>query len=353
MTEEEARRLVMEGVGKLVEYKLVARTWGNISARIDAEWMVITPSGRDYASLKATDLVKVRIRDLHWDGDIKPSSESGIHADCYALRPDVGYVVHTHQLWATAITLGGAEVAGSQPVPYAPSASQALRKRVRTSVTKNGQCTAFQLARHGMLFLARDMEDAFRQALETEETCKEEFSRRVDLSGSAPKALGSSVRRGDHFILSLGSHTSVHEMDEEASGEAALHRQIYLHNPKAQCIVHCHGKASVALSRLHQTVHPVIDDIAQCGGVSFPCVDLDLAATSFKDSSLIFIKDAGALAIAKDGQEALALETLTEKDASGELYARAMGTYSPLGRREAERQRRSYLESYSLLKDEA
>ena len=34
MTEEEARRLVMEGVGKLVEYKLVARTWGNISVTV-------------------------------------------------------------------------------------------------------------------------------------------------------------------------------------------------------------------------------------------------------------------------------------------------------------------------------
>lgn len=353
MTEEEARRLVMEGVEKLVEYRLVTRTWGNISARVDDGWMVITPSGRDYSSLKAADLVKVRIRDLHWEGDIRPSSERGIHADCYALRPDVGYVVHTHQPWATAITLAGAAFAGSQPVPYAPSASQALRRRVRAEVAGNGQCTAFQLARHGMLFLGRDLEDAFRQALETEEACRQEFSRRVDLSGPSPKALGSSVRRGDHFILSVGGRTVVLEMDDSLSGEAALHRQIYLHNPKAQCIVHCHGKATVALSRMHHTVQPVIDDIAQCGGVSFPCVEPEQAPTSFKDSSLVFIKDDGALAIAKDGQEALALETLTEKDASGELYARAMGTYSPLGRKEAARQRRSYLESYSLLKDEA
>ena len=49
----------------------------------------------------------------------------------------------------------------------------------------------------------------------------------------------------------------------------------------------------------------------------------------------------------------LVAANLTVTNASGELYARAMGTYSPLGRREAERQRRSYLGSYSLLKDEA
>ena len=38
---------------------LVAGTWGNISARIDEDYMVITPSGMNYDSLCPEDMVVV------------------------------------------------------------------------------------------------------------------------------------------------------------------------------------------------------------------------------------------------------------------------------------------------------
>ena len=36
-----------------------------------------------------------------WQGNVKPSSEKGIHADAYRLRPEAGFVIHTHQYWAS------------------------------------------------------------------------------------------------------------------------------------------------------------------------------------------------------------------------------------------------------------
>ena len=87
-TEEEARRIVIEAGHRLLESKLVARTWGNISARISETEFVITPSGRAYETLGEEDLVTVKTDGLY-EGDIKPSSERGVHADAYALRNDV------------------------------------------------------------------------------------------------------------------------------------------------------------------------------------------------------------------------------------------------------------------------
>ena len=82
-TEEEARRIIVQAGHRLVKKGLTARTWGNISARISDTHFAITPSGRAYETLQPEDIVVVKIEDCSWEGDQKPSSEKGIHADVY------------------------------------------------------------------------------------------------------------------------------------------------------------------------------------------------------------------------------------------------------------------------------
>ena len=91
--EKTARALIIEAGHRLLENKLVARTWGNLSARISEDAFIITPSGRAYDTLAPEDLVKVCIRDLSYEGDRKPSSEKGIHAQAYLLRPDCSFII--------------------------------------------------------------------------------------------------------------------------------------------------------------------------------------------------------------------------------------------------------------------
>ena len=74
MEMNQARSAVLKAGLRLVEAGLIARTWGNVSCRVDASF-VITPSGRSYQSLTADDLVQVKIDDLSYQGPIKPSSE--------------------------------------------------------------------------------------------------------------------------------------------------------------------------------------------------------------------------------------------------------------------------------------
>ena len=58
---EEAKRLVVEAGKRLVQTGLIARTWGNVSARISDTQFVITPSGRAYEDLTPEEIVVVRI----------------------------------------------------------------------------------------------------------------------------------------------------------------------------------------------------------------------------------------------------------------------------------------------------
>ncbi len=97
MNEREAKENVVNAGKRLVKSGLIARTWGNVSCRISDNYFVITPSGRDYLTLSPEEIVKVSIADLSYRGDIKPSSEKGIHAEIYKHNPKINFVIHTHQ----------------------------------------------------------------------------------------------------------------------------------------------------------------------------------------------------------------------------------------------------------------
>ena len=60
---EEAKELVIRGGKILAESGLIARTWGNISARISDDKFVITPSGLAYETLTPGQIVEVNIAD--------------------------------------------------------------------------------------------------------------------------------------------------------------------------------------------------------------------------------------------------------------------------------------------------
>ena len=82
---------------------LVAGTWGNISARIDEDYMVITPSGMNYDSLCPEDMVVVDLNTLEYEGNLKPSIEAIVHSAIYKDRPEVNGIMHTHSTYALTV----------------------------------------------------------------------------------------------------------------------------------------------------------------------------------------------------------------------------------------------------------
>ena len=93
------RRLVREG--------LAARTWGNVSCRAEGTHIWITPSGLGYTHMGAEDIVRYDMASGEWEGKHKPSSEKMVHAAAYARFAQAHFVIHTHQDYASALSLAG------------------------------------------------------------------------------------------------------------------------------------------------------------------------------------------------------------------------------------------------------
>ena len=57
--ETRGREQVLAAARRLVEERLIARTWGNISVRVSETQFLITPSGLAYETLRADQLVQI------------------------------------------------------------------------------------------------------------------------------------------------------------------------------------------------------------------------------------------------------------------------------------------------------
>lgn len=93
---------------------LVSAGEGNLSVRLDADRLLVTPTGRRKDELEPDDLVVVRIGHLGPAGDpprsrsgLTPTSDLRIHLAVYAARPDIGAVAHAHLPASMALTLAG------------------------------------------------------------------------------------------------------------------------------------------------------------------------------------------------------------------------------------------------------
>jgi L-ribulose-5-phosphate 4-epimerase len=88
----------------LVKEGLVIQTWGNASG-IDRErrLVIIKPSGVPYADLTPEQMVVVSLdTGKVVDGNLEPSSDTTTHLVLYRTFGNIGGIVHTHSLYATA-----------------------------------------------------------------------------------------------------------------------------------------------------------------------------------------------------------------------------------------------------------
>jgi ribulose-5-phosphate 4-epimerase/fuculose-1-phosphate aldolase len=167
-----ARQAVLDAVQRIVSADLVAGASGNASCRIrriDGDYYAITASRVPYHRFTIDDVLIVDEEIEPVGGNGVPSSESLLHMAVYRARPDVGAVIHTHSVYASAyavaglpipplldeqvVTLGGAvDVA-----EYGESASSAL---AANAVTGLGDRAAVLLRYHGAVGVGADIDEA-------------------------------------------------------------------------------------------------------------------------------------------------------------------------------------------------
>ncbi|WP_375178860.1 L-ribulose-5-phosphate 4-epimerase [Enterococcus rotai] len=108
---EQLKEEVFQANLALPKHGLIKYTWGNVSA-IDREQelFVIKPSGVDYETLTAQDMVVCDLNGQVIEGNLNPSSDTPTHAVLYQHFPEIGGIVHTHSTWATIWAQAGLDV---------------------------------------------------------------------------------------------------------------------------------------------------------------------------------------------------------------------------------------------------
>jgi len=90
---------------------LISAGEGNLSVRLDADRLLVTPMGRRKDEMGPDELVVVRIGDAEREArsisGLAPSSDLAIHLAVHAARPDIGAVAHAHLPASMALTLAG------------------------------------------------------------------------------------------------------------------------------------------------------------------------------------------------------------------------------------------------------
>jgi L-fuculose-phosphate aldolase len=181
MTISEIQRLVCESGQRLQREGLVAGTWGNISQRIDSDWMAITPSGISYEELTPDNIVIANIHDLTYKGNLKPSAEISMHAAILKNIKEVNAVIHNHSLYASIVAAKGLEVP-----PYIEDMAQVIGASVRIvehALTGSPELSegvvkaldnryAAILQNHGAVCIGRDMKEAFAACHILEKSCQ-------------------------------------------------------------------------------------------------------------------------------------------------------------------------------------
>lgn len=389
-----AKQLVIAAGEKLVETGLIARTWGNVSCRVDDKTFVITPSGKPYIGLTPDDIVEVAINTLEWGGNVKPSSEKGIHAEVYKAYPEAGFVIHTHQKVASAVSAlsnGIESVAGEAAKlignvihlgGYGLPGTKKLKKGV-TNALKLSPSKAVIMAHHGALCFGKDSDEAFEVANSLEKVCADyilenakaklglksdnlddfcteiadkltKSQKTVEIDKSMLYNSTCNRESGEIVFTNQTDGSEISMPINGGAGVAALaeiaeaHRDIYNACPKFNNIIHNASNEVVAVSRLGKTMKPLLDDFAQICGPTVKCAkSYDKAAKAIKGKNAVLIKDKGALCCGANEGDAQAVDMIMSKSGLTLLTAKVFGKSKAINPAEAWLMRIVYILKYS------
>ena len=171
MTTESALRADIVEIGRRMYARgYTASNDGNLSARLDARRLMMTPKGVCKGFMTPDMMCITDLDGRKLQGDRDPSSEMLMHLEVYRQRPDAQAVVHAHPPTATGFAVAGipldravlAEVVttlGSVPIAqYATPSTQELPDAVRRYIKAHD---GMLLANHGALTVGSDVYAAY------------------------------------------------------------------------------------------------------------------------------------------------------------------------------------------------
>ena len=342
---EDAKQFVIKAGLELSKAGLVARTWGNISARISDHQFVITPSGRAYDTLTPADIVVVNIEDGSYEGSVKPSGEKGVHAAVYQMRPGMNFVIHTHQNYASALSILGEVIPVkedadrlilSDEIPCAEYGMYATRKLVdaiKYQMQEHERSKAILMKYHGAVCMGKNYEEAFSVAYTLEEISKKEYEKRCGR-------------------LEQKNISQPYEIDDSL-------RDILNRKNGIREVLCVQTPFIVEVSELGKKQKPYLDDVAQIAGVDVCCIRADANTSellkALEKRNAVFVEGVGAICTGINRSEAEAVGIVLEKASMASYLAYRnwvdkKGKISPLPLLSAWKDRKGYVSHYSKLK---
>ncbi len=172
LNEQELREQICDICHRMWQLGWVAANDGNVSAKLDEETLLATPTGISKSFITPEKLVKINRRGELLEGldGYRPSSEIKMHLRCYEERPDVGAVLHAHPPVATGYAVAHLDLdrytmiesvltIGSVPVtPYGTPSTMEVPDAITPYLQEHD---ALLLANHGALTMGADAITAY------------------------------------------------------------------------------------------------------------------------------------------------------------------------------------------------
>lgn len=178
----ELRAEVVRYARKMYDSQLVHATQGNLSTRDPASGLIcITPSGADYQTMTAEDIVVVDEQGQVVEGKWKPSVETPLHTLVLRRRKDINCVMHNHSPYATAfgvvyqplpIILAESALTLGSEVPIAPYLMSGTAEFAELVANTLGDRSAVIWGNHGAMVVGPDLALTFSIAHALEDSAK-------------------------------------------------------------------------------------------------------------------------------------------------------------------------------------
>jgi L-ribulose-5-phosphate 4-epimerase len=178
----ELRSEVARYARKMYSSHLVQATQGNLSARDPGSGLIcVTPSGADYETLLAEDIVVLDPDGHVAEGRWKPTVETPLHTLVLARRPDIHCVMHTHSPYATAfgviyepvpMILSDSALCLGGPVPVAPYQRSGTTEFAEAVVETLGMGRAVIWGNHGAMVVGTNLALTFSTAHALEDSAR-------------------------------------------------------------------------------------------------------------------------------------------------------------------------------------
>jgi L-ribulose-5-phosphate 4-epimerase len=178
---EKEKQEVIKAALLLKEYRLISLSGGNVSIRTPEGHVIVTPSGMIYETMVTDDVVVLDINGNTIEGKRKVSVDT--EAILYILKnmPQVNAVIHTHQVYASAVGLVEDELPAAVttlpnaclgPITVAPFSSAASLEMGINAVKYMNNKRAVILKNHGVIAIGGTLKEALYSAIYLEDAAK-------------------------------------------------------------------------------------------------------------------------------------------------------------------------------------